>query len=152
MVKRTVVKTFDALSVREMHEIMKLRVDVFVVEQCCAYPEIDGKDPAAFHVYISDGEVIVAYARVLAPGVSFPEASIGRVVAKRRGMHLGEEVMLAAIDVARTRFQTAGIRIEAQTYALGFYEKLGFRQVSEEFLDEGIPHIEMYLAFDDEAS
>ena len=146
----TVVKRFDELSACDMYQIMKLRVDVFVVEQRCIYPEIDGKDPSSFHVYISDGEDIVAYARVLPPGVSFPEASIGRVIAKRRGEHLGEQVMGTAIDVARTRFETPGIRIEAQTHARGFYEKLGFSQTSEEFLDEGIPHIEMYLAFDND--
>ena len=143
------VKWFDELTTRELYEILKLRVDVFVVEQRCIYPEIDGKDLVAFHVYIADGEEVVAYARVLPPGASFAEASIGRVIAKRRGEHLGEAIMRTSIDVARSRFQTPGIRIEAQTYARGFYEKFGFRQTSEEFLDEGIPHIEMYLAFDE---
>ena len=143
----TVVKTFDELAKDELYEIMKLRVDVFVVEQQCVYPEIDGKDPGAIHVLVDDRGELVAYARVLPPGISFEEASIGRVIAKRRGAGLGRRVMEASIAAARKSFDTPGIRIEAQSYAKGFYEQLGFRQTSDEFLDEGIPHMEMYLAF-----
>ena len=141
------VKSFGELGVDELYEILKLRVDVFVVEQKCPYPEIDGKDRDSYHVIIRDEEGIAAYARVLEPGLSFKEASIGRVITRmdKRGSGLGAQLMQESIRVARTHFDTPGIRIEAQVYARGFYERQGFVKSSDEFLDDGIPHIEMYL-------
>lgn len=140
-----VIKHFDELSARELFEIYKLRVSVFVVEQACPYQEVDDADKRAYHLVLRDGDGICAYARVLPPGESFDDASIGRVIAVRRRCGLGSRIVSAAIAAAREKFAAETITIEAQTYARGLYEKLGFRQTSEEFLEDGIPHIKMTL-------
>ena len=140
-----IVKRFEELDINELYEILKLRVDVFVVEQNCPYPELDDKDKSAWHVYIREGGKITAYLRVLDPGVSFDTAAIGRVISTRRRCGLGTTLLQEGIRVARERMNTNAIKIEAQTYARAFYELQGFRQTSEEFLEDGIPHIEMTL-------
>ena len=139
------VKRFDELDIFELYEILKLRVDVFVVEQNCPYPELDEKDKSAWHVYFREASEIIAYLRVLDPGVSFDTAAIGRVISARRRCGLGTKLMREGIRVVRERMNTDAIKIEAQTYARSFYEQLGFVQTSEEFLEDGIPHIEMIL-------
>ncbi len=139
------VKRFEELDINELYEILKLRVDVFVVEQSCPYPELDEKDKAAWHVYFREDGKITAYLRVLDPGVSFDTAAIGRVISARRRCGLGTKLLKEGIRVARERMNTEAIKIEAQTYARAFYELQGFRQTSEEFLEDGIPHIEMTL-------
>lgn len=139
------VKRFDQLTLDELYDIMELRVAVFVVEQTCPYPEIDGRDRGAYHVFLRDEAGIQAYLRVLDRGVSFPEVSIGRVIAVKRRQGLGTEILRAGIRTAVEKFGADAIRIEAQTYARSLYEKQGFRQVSEEFLEDGIPHIQMLL-------
>lgn len=138
-------KRFDQLTLEELYRIMELRIAVFVVEQQCPYPEIDGRDPQAYHVFLRNGDGIQAYLRVLPPGAAFPEASIGRVIAVQRRRGLGTRLLAAGIRTAREQFHADAIQIEAQTYARGLYEKAGFRQVSEEFLEDGIPHIRMIL-------
>lgn len=138
-----VVKGFAELSNEDLYEIMQLRVSVFVVEQACPYQELDGKDQEALHVYYRDGEGVQAYLRILKPGVSFQEAALGRVLTRQRGTGLGGQILREGIRVAGERFHARALRIEAQTYAKGFYEKAGFRQVSEEFLEDGIPHVQM---------
>ena len=145
-----VVKRFDELTSRELYEILRIRVSVFVVEQQCPYQELDGWDLRAYHVFLRDDEGIQAYLRVLDPGTVFPEISLGRVLALRRRCGLGSRIVAAGLEVARERMQGTRIRIEAQTYARGLYEKFGFRQVSEEFLEDGIPHIQMLLEWDEE--
>lgn len=139
------VKRFEELDINELYEILKLRVDVFVVEQNCPYPELDDKDKSAWHVYIREDGKITAYLRVLDPGVSFDTAAIGRVISTRRRCGLGTKLLQEGIRVARDRMNADTIKIEAQTYARKFYELQGFRQTSEEFLEDGIPHIEMTL-------
>lgn len=141
------IKKFEELTSRELYEILQLRVDVFVVEQNCPYRELDGKDIHALHIFLRDEMGIAAYLRVLAPGVSFAEASIGRVIAARRRCGLGTQILRAGIAAAKDVFHADAIRIEAQTYAKTFYERQGFCQVSEEFLEDGIPHIQMLLEF-----
>lgn len=137
------IKTFSQLTAKELYQILQLRVDVFVVEQNCPYHELDGKDQQALHVFARDQEGIQAYLRVLAPGVSFPEASLGRVISKKRRQGLGTQLLNRGLQAARDWLGDGPIRIEAQTYAKSFYEQAGFRQVSEEFLEDGIPHIQM---------
>ncbi|MGI6256273.1 MAG: GNAT family N-acetyltransferase [Acutalibacter sp.] len=137
------IKTFSQLSPEELYEIIKLRVDVFVVEQNCPYHELDGKDQQALHVFGRDEDGIQAYLRVLQPGVSFPEASLGRVISQKRRQGLGTQLLNRGLEAARQWLGDGPIRIEAQTYAKTFYEQAGFRQVSEEFLEDGIPHIQM---------
>lgn len=136
-------KAFGELTLEELYEILQLRVDVFVVEQRCPYPELDGKDRAALHLFARDEQGIQAYLRILPPGVSFPEASLGRVVTRARGQGLGAQLLDRGLQAAEAWLGASPIRIEAQTYAKGFYAKFGFRQVSQEFLEDGIPHIQM---------
>ena len=140
---KLICKHFNDLTAKELYEILRLRVDVFVVEQKCPYPEVDGKDLDAWHLWFEDEDGIAGYLRLLAPGVSFREASIGRVIAKRRRCGIGSKLMQAGIEKMKEIYGNTDIRIEAQVYAREFYEKAGFVKVSEEFLDDGIPHIEM---------
>ena len=138
-----VVKHFKELTVEELAEIYKLRVSVFVVEQHCPYQEVDDADKAAYHLWLKDEDGIEAYARALPPGTTFPEAAIGRVIAVKRRCGLGSQIVKAAIDTAVEKFGAEKITIEAQVYARSLYEKAGFRQISEPFLEDGIPHIKM---------
>ena len=139
------VKRFQELTIDELYAILKLRVDVFVVEQCCPYPDLDGLDREALHVWLEDDAGIEAYVRVLDKGVKSPYAALGRVIAVRRRMGLGTKIVQSGIEAAREIFGADAIYLEAQTYARGLYEKLGFRQISGEFLEDGIPHIRMLL-------
>ncbi len=140
-----VVKHFKELSLDELVDIYKLRVAVFVVEQQCPYQEIDDADKKAYHLYLKDEGGIQAYARVLPAGTTFEEVSLGRVIAIKRRCGLGSRIVNAAIDIAKGKFNAETIKIEAQVYAKRVYEKAGFVQVSEPFLEDGIPHILMEL-------
>lgn len=137
------VKTFAQLSNTELYAILKLRVDVFVVEQACPYPEIDGRDEDSLHVWLEEDGEILAYLRVLDRGVESEYVAIGRVIAARRRQGLGSEIMKAGIRVAQEHFHAEAIYLEGQVYAQGFYENLGFRQISEPYLEDNIPHIKM---------
>lgn len=140
------VKRFEELTLQELYDILRLRVDVFVVEQHCAYADLDGRDEKALHVFIEDAGALAAYLRVLPRGEYFDDAAmIGRVIAARRGEHLGAAVLRAGIAAARSLPGTERIRIEAQSYAQGFYEKAGFVRCSDEFDEDGIPHVQMVL-------
>lgn len=138
-----IIKRFEQLSAGELYEIIRARVEVFVVEQNCAYQEIDGKDLYSYHVFFKDDTGIQAYLRVVDKGVSFDEVSIGRVLTIKRGCGLGSRILSEGIKVARERMHADKIKIEAQSYAKEFYEKMGFVQVSDEFLEDGIPHVLM---------
>lgn len=140
-----IVKHFTELSPEELYAILRARVDVFVVEQNCPYPEIDGKDLDAYHIFMRDEDGIAAYLRVLKSGVSFDVPALGRILTTRRGEGLGAEIVRKGIKFIKENLAAEAIKIEAQTYARGFYEKLGFRQCSEPFMDDGIEHIEMLL-------
>jgi ElaA protein len=140
-----IVKRFEEFSLEELYKIIQARVAVFVVEQNCVYQEIDDKDPYAYHVFLKDDTGIAAYLRVIDKGISFEEVSIGRVLTVKRGCGLGNTILTEGIKVAKERMNAGKIKIEAQSYAKGFYEKAGFQQVSEEFLEDGIPHIQMIL-------
>jgi ElaA protein len=139
---------FADLSVAELYEILALRQLVFVVEQTCAYLDCDGKDPLATHLLGRDDDgKIVAYARLLPPGVSFDEASIGRVLTHPaiRGVGAGGELMREAIARSRATFGDGPIRIGAQRYLERFYRELGFEVASAAYDEDGIPHVEMLL-------
>ena len=138
-----ITKHFSELSAEELYDILKARVDVFVVEQECPYPEIDGKDKDAYHIFLRDENGIAAYLRVLKSGVSFDEPALGRILTTLRGEGLGARIVSEGIRFIKEKLGAEKIRIEAQVYAKGFYEKLGFRQCSEPFMDDGIEHIEM---------
>lgn len=139
---KTYVKSFEELDINELYEILKLRVDVFVVEQNCPYPEIDGIDKDAFHIICKEGGELAAYARLYKEK---GEIHLGRVIAKNRGQGHGKLILNEAIESAYEKYQTEKIIIEAQTYAKDFYAKAGFEQRSETYLLDGIPHIKMVL-------
>ena len=141
------VKKFDELSVYELYEILKLRSDVFVVEQDCVYLDLDDKDKNAWHVWLASDDDVVACARVLDKGVSYTDSlSIGRVVSKHRGIGLGAAVMEAAIKTAREKYGDLPIMISAQKYATAFYERFGFVVTSEPYLEDNILHVKMKLS------
>lgn len=140
-----VIKKYEELTVDELYEILKARINVFVVEQNCPYPELDDKDKSAYHVWLKENGIIKAYLRVLNAGVSYEEASIGRVLTTERGKGYGEKIFAKGIEIAREKFNADKIRIGAQLYAKGFYERFGFRQISDKYLEDGIYHIEMIL-------
>lgn len=140
-----IIKKFNELTLDELYEILKIRVSIFVVEQHCPYNEIDDKDKNAYHIYIKDNNQIKAYLRVLDKEVSFPEVSIGRVLTTERNKGYSNIIIKKGIEVAKEKFNADKIKIEAQVYAKKIYEKHGFKQISEEFLEDGIPHIIMIL-------
>lgn len=139
------VKQFDELSTDELYQILKLRVNVFVVEQCCPYPELDDCDQKAMHVWLEDDNGIGAYLRVLDRGIKSEWVMIGRVIAVKRREGLGTRILKAGIQVAKERFEADFIYLEAQTYARVLYEKQGFRVTSDAFLEDGIAHVKMLL-------
>lgn len=138
-------KRFEALSTIEMYSILKLRSEVFVVEQNCVYQDIDGKDMKALHLFGEDDGKIIAYSRLFNVGDYFENASIGRVVVAEncRNKNYGHDLMREAISAIETHFQETKITISAQLYLKKFYESHGFVQTSETYLEDDIPHIEM---------
>ena len=139
------VKTFSELTTEELYAILELRSAVFVVEQNCVYQDIDGVDRRSLHIFAEDGEGILAYARLFVKEDEENTVQIGRVVSKDRRKGYGTAVLEECIRQAEEHFHADEIFLEAQTYARPFYEKQGFVQVSEEFLEDGIPHIAMRL-------
>lgn len=136
-------KSFSELTAQELFEILKTRVAVFVVEQRCAYQEVDDADKVSHHVALVEDGKILAYLRVIPAGISYPEVSLGRVLTTKRGMGLGARIVKEGIKVAQSAFSATAIRLAAQAYATGFYEKLGFQVCSAPFDEDGIPHVEM---------
>lgn len=137
----------DALTPRALYAMLKLRVDVFVVEQKCPYPEIDGRDFEAFHLRILDGEELAASLRVLPPEQDGKPVKIGRVVVAPdyRGYKLGRRLMKEAIEFAHTRFPGIAIELGGQSHLQKFYGSFGFVTISDEYLEDGIPHVDMRL-------
>lgn len=138
-----IVKSFSQLSADELFDILSLRAKVFVVEQKCAYQDPDEHDKAALHVWLSDEGEIKAYLRILPAGAVYGSVTIGRVISDERGCGLGKKLMAEGVRIAREKFGAEKIVVAAQVYAKGFYEKCGFRQVSDAFDEDGIPHIMM---------
>ena len=143
-----VLKKFEELTVGEFFEIVKLRVSVFVVEQRCPYQEIDGHDKAALHLCAWENGKLMAYLRILPNGTAFDEVSLGRVISVKRRCGVGSRLVREGIKAAKEKLGAESIVLEAQTYARGLYEKQGFVQISDEFLEDGIPHIKMRLSPD----
>ncbi|MDO4223206.1 MAG: GNAT family N-acetyltransferase [Acinetobacter sp.] len=144
-------KSFEQLDIHTLYAILKLRVDVFVVEQNCPYPELDGVDQQATHLYSqNDHGEILAYARILPAGLTYETAAIGRVIVtpKVRGGGIARELMQKAIAIVRDDWQAPVITIGAQVYLKDFYQSLGFVAISDEYLEDGIAHIDMQLKFE----
>ncbi|MCC5911776.1 MAG: GNAT family N-acetyltransferase [Clostridiaceae bacterium] len=139
------LKRFNELKLEELYKILQERINVFVVEQNCPYPECDAKDYSAIHLFAEEDENVVAYLRILPPEISYKEASIGRVLVnnQHRRKDLGSDLMKKAIDYMHKEWNEDTIRISAQEYLLDFYGDLGFKSVSETYLEDGIPHVEM---------
>lgn len=138
-------KTFQQLSIQELYALLKLRSEVFVVEQDCVYQDLDGKDEKALHVIGFKNDKIVAYTRLFKPGDYFEEASIGRVVVakKERAHKYGYVIMEASIEAIKKHFKVTEIKISAQCYLKHFYNTLGFEEIGEAYLEDGIPHVAM---------
>ncbi len=139
-------KAFKDLSVDEYFEILYLRTAIFVVEQDCPYQEVDEKDRQSYHLFgtTENGEVI-AVTRILPKEISYDEISIGRVALKKeyRGKGIADTLMIESFKFVEKQFGKQAIRISAQEYLLKYYNKHGFKQVSEVYLEDDIPHIEM---------
>ena len=140
-------KSFDQLSVKELYAILRLRNEVFVVEQNCVYQDADNIDEISFHIAGWDGTSLVAYCRVIPPGVTFEDASIGRVVTSPgyRNTGAGRELMKLGIQFTIEQFNCHYITISAQLYLQKFYESLGFVKMGDAYLEDKIPHIKMQL-------
>lgn len=135
---------FDALSTKELYEVLELRVNVFVVEQTCPYPELDGMDYEAIHIQYREEGKLYGYCRVLPPG-KYAEPSIGRVIVEssKRGSGLANDLMTRAVEEAVKHYHDLPIRLCAQAHLQSFYRRFGFETISEEFLEDGIPHVYM---------
>lgn len=141
------IKPFAALSTSELYEILKLRIEVFVVEQNCIYQDIDGKDSKAIHVLGYYNGELAAYCRIFDAGYYFDETSIGRVIVspKYRDKKFGHDLMKVAIEAVEANFNKKQITISAQMYLQKFYESHGFVKTSEMYLEDDIPHIQMKI-------
>ena len=139
------LKSFEQLTGDELYRILKERVAVFILEQACLYPEIDGKDPVSYHLFAEKDGEIAAYCRLLPPGVAYPQASIGRVLVKSefRGQGLAQELMEKAIAFLTEDLGETEIKIQAQHYLEKFYGSFGFYSISDVYPEDGIPHVDM---------
>ena len=139
------LSSFEELSNKELYELLKLRSEVFVVEQNCVYLDADGLDYNSLHFCGYQNKQLQAYVRILPPGVSFENASIGRVISRKtaRGTGIGIELMKKAIQHCLTQFSVKEIDISAQVYLIKFYTGLGFKTLGETYLEDDIPHIKM---------
>lgn len=140
-----VIKKFNELTVEELYKILRVRNEVFVVEQTCIYQDCDNKDYNSYHLYLEDENEMVGYLRIVNKGISYDEISIGRVLVKEshRNRGISRKIMLEAIKFIKEELNSTEIRLSGQVYIKGFYESLGFKQVSEEYLEDDIPHVEM---------
>ena len=141
------IKHFDELSAQELFEIYRSRVAVFVVEQNCPYQEVDEADRHAYHITLREDGELVAYLRVVEQNVLREEVTIGRVLSLKRRKGYASMVLKEGIRAAREQLGKRSIYLEAQTYAMDLYAKEGFRPISEEFLEDNIPHVAMQLDF-----
>jgi ElaA protein len=141
-------KPFNELSTKELYDLLKLRCDVFIVEQNCVYPDIDGKDQKAVHVLGYYNDELVAYSRLFDAGHYFENASLGRVIVaqKYRDRKWGNNLMIEAITAIKKYYNKTQITISAQLYLQKFYESHGFKATSESYLEDDIPHIEMKIS------
>jgi len=138
-------KSYDDLTKSELHDIMVLRQEVFVVEQNCPYLDADEKDKDSYHLMAYEHNSLAAYLRLVKPGISYEEMSFGRILTAPtyRGKGLGIALMNEGINYSVKVFGTSNNRISAQTHLLPFYQKFGFESTGKEYLEDGIPHTEM---------
>ena len=148
---RTEVKHYNDLSKDEFHDMIALRIEVFVIEQNCPYQELDGLDKDAYHLLLwnesprTGKEEIIGTVRILKAGVSYPEMAIGRVVSspRYRGQGLGHLMMEAVMTFINTTLGSQNVKLSAQSHLKHFYERYGFVHTGKDYLEDGIPHSEM---------
>lgn len=138
-----IAKDFASLSCDELYEILRLRAEIFVVEQECVYQDLDGIDRFAYHVYAKEGNEMLGCLRVINKGDRLEEVSIGRVVSKKRRCGVGRKMMEKGFEIAKEKFNASCVVVGAQVRAKAFYESVGFFQISDEYLEDGIEHIYM---------
>ncbi len=140
-----ILKPFDSLTVNELYAILRLRSEVFVVEQNCVFQDMDNKDQQCHHLMGWKGNLLAAYTRLVPPGVSYEQASIGRVVTSplARGGGLGKTLMEKSIEELTNLYGPGIIKIGAQLYLKKFYQSLGFKQIDDIYDEDGIDHIHM---------
>ncbi|SOD15106.1 GNAT family N-acetyltransferase [Pedobacter xixiisoli] len=143
-----IIKPFQELSVDELYQILKLRNEVFIVEQNCPYLDLDEKDQKGLHLVGYEGNNIAVYTRLLPKGISYADVSIGRVITAKayRSLGLGKVLMQQSIKACHESFGQAPIRISAQYHLVKFYGSLGFEALGNPYDEDGIPHIEMLLS------
>jgi ElaA protein len=139
------LKKFEDLTPPELYAILRLRTEVFVVEQTCIFQDMDNKDQPSYHLMGWEKDNLVAYTRLVPPGISYEEPSIGRVVTSpaARGSGIGKVLMEKSIEEINRLYGKTPIKLGAQLYLKKFYESLGFRQTSDIYDEDGIDHIEM---------
>jgi len=139
------LKSFEELTAHQLYQLLRLRSEVFVVEQQCIFLDMDNKDQQCYHLLGWKGELLAASTRLVPPGISYTEMSIGRVVSSPlvRGTGIGRELMEVSVKACYELWGKAPIRIGAQCYLEKFYQSLGFEPEGEIYLEDGIPHIEM---------
>lgn len=142
---RIVSRRLEDLTPEELYSLLALRSQVFVVEQNCVYQDLDGRDDKAFHMWLEDEDGIQAYLRILDPGVVHEACAIGRVLCLKRRKGFASKLLSAALDLIEEENLSDQVYLEAQEYAKSLYGNLGFRQISEPFLEDGIPHVAMEL-------
>ncbi len=140
------IKTFSEITTNELYEIIKARINVFVVEQNCPYPDLDDNDQKAVHLWAEKKGEVLAYCRIFDKGIKYPETSIGRVVTteKARGTGFGKQLIKYALEIIENRFETSEVRISAQDYLLKFYSGFEFQDTGKKYLEDNIPHTEMF--------
>ncbi|MCC3217305.1 GNAT family N-acetyltransferase [Chryseobacterium sp. X308] len=139
------IKTFDEFTVPELYAVLKARIDVFVIEQNCPYPDLDNYDQKAVHIWAEEEGQVLAYCRIFDKGIKYNETSIGRVLTTElaRGKSLGKQLIQYAVETIENRFHTSEIKISAQDYLLRFYSGFGFVDTGKKYLEDDIPHTEM---------
>jgi ElaA protein len=139
------VKKFDELSLQELYAILQLRSEVFVVEQNCVFQDMDNKDQSSYHLMGCENNKLIAYTRLIPPGITYPFSSIGRVVtsSSARGSGIGKMLMEKSIQELEQLFGRQPVKIGAQLYLREFYHSFGFKQAGDIYIEDGIDHIEM---------
>jgi len=139
--------TYQQLSKEKLYQIIRLRLEVFVLEQNCIYQDLDNKDQKAIHLVGEEEGKVIAYTRLFKKGDYFENASIGRVIVKKesRKKDYGKKIMQKSIEELKNEHNEENIEISAQKYLIKFYDDLGFKKIGEEYLEDNIPHIKMVL-------
>ena len=139
--------TYQQLSKEKLYQIIRLRLEVFVLEQNCIYQDLDNKDQKAIHLVGEEEGKVIAYTRLFKKGDYFENASIGRVIVKKesRKKDYGKTIMQKSIEELKNEHNEENIEISAQKYLIKFYDDLGFKKIGEEYLEDNIPHIKMVL-------